>query len=156
MKYRKATIEDAEGVANVLMQSYNIDSIEEGKNVFFDERTKSHHYIVADDNGKIAGVVTWVVHGLPKHQLAELDRIAVLPKYKGKGIAQELFNRLIEDAKEYYRSKGKKLRKLYILTHSSNERAQIFYKKMGCVHETTLKDHYYKGEDEFVFSIFFE
>jgi len=30
-----------------------------------------------------------------------------------------------------YKKEGKKLRKLYILTHSSNERAQAFYRKSG-------------------------
>jgi len=156
MKFRKATPEDAEGIAKVLVEGYNIDGIEEGKNVFESETKKFHHFIVADDDGKIAGIVTWIMHGLPKHQLAELDRIAVLPEYKGKGIAKELFDALVKDAKEFYKKKKSKLRKLYLLTHADNARAHKFYEKMGFKHETTLKEHYYKDKDEFVFSVFFE
>jgi ribosomal protein S18 acetylase RimI-like enzyme len=95
------------------------------------------------------------MHGLLKHELCELDRIAVLPECRGKGIAKELFNKLIEDAKAFYEKNNSKLRKLYLLTHADNIRAHKFYEKLGFKHETTLKEHYYKDKDEFVFSMFF-
>jgi len=155
MKFRKATAKDVNGIARVLVESYNIKDIKEGKEVFKSETRKSHNYIVADDKKKIAGIVTWLAHGLPKHQLAELDRIAVLPEYRDKGIAKELFKALIKDANTFYKKQNSKLRKLYLLTHANNKRAHKFYKKMGFKHETTLKQHYYKGKDEFVFSMFF-
>ena len=155
MKFRKANAKDAVGIATVLKEAYNVDSIEEGVGIFKEEAVKKYNYIVADDDGRIAGIVTWQIHGLPKHQLCELDRIAVLPEYRGKGIADGLFKALIKDSDAEYRKKGFKLRKLYILCHADNKRAHAFYKKMGMKHETTLKDHYYKGRDEFVFSRFF-
>lgn len=156
MRFRKATLKDAKGIADVLMQSYNINDIKEGISVFKNETKKLHNYIVVDDNGKIAGIVTWAVHGLPKHQLCELDRIAVLPEYRGKGIAKKLFSALVGDAKSYYRKHKQKLRKLYLLTHVDNERAHKFYEKLGLKHEATLKEHYYKNKDELVYSMFFE
>ena len=156
MKIRKATAKDAKGIANVLLRSYNINDIKEGILVFNNETKKHHHYIVAEENKKIAGIATWVMHGLAKHQLAELDRIAVLPQHRGKGIARPLFDALVKDAKQFYKKNGSKLRKLYLLTHADNERAQRFYEKLGFKHETTLKEHYYKGKDEYVYSIFFD
>ena len=156
MKIRNANLKDAKGIANVLLQSYNIKNLKEGLGVFKEETKKNHHYIVADDNGKIAGIVTWLMHGLPKHQLAELDRIAVLSEYKGKGVAGKLFNELVRDAKSVYKKNKYKLRKLYLLTHCDNLRAQKFYEKLGFKHETTLKEHYYKEKNEYVYSIFFE
>ena len=154
MKFRKATAKDVNGIARVLVESYNIKDIKEGKEVFKSETKKSHNYIVADDKKKIIGIVTWLMHGLPEHQLAELDRIAVLPDYRDKGIAKELFTALIKDANTFYKKHDSKLRKLYLLTHSNNKSAHKFYKKMGFKHETTLKQHYYKNKDEFVFSMF--
>jgi len=154
MIIRNAKPEDAEGIANVLVQSYNIDDIEEGKAAFEKETKKEYNYVVAEEDGKIIGLTTWQMHGLPKHQLAELDRIAVLPEYRGKGVARQLFNKLLEEANKAYRDAGSKLRKLYLLTHASNARAQAFYKKLGFSHDATLKDHYYEGEDEFVFAMF--
>ncbi len=155
MKIRKAAIKDAKGIANVLVQSYNIKGLREGLNTFNNEVKKQHNYIVAEDNGKVIGIVTWLVHGLPKHQLCELDRIAVLPEYRGKGIARQLFNALIRDAKAFYKKNKSRLRKLYLLTHADNIRAHKFYEKLGFGHETTLKEHYYKDKDEYVYSMFF-
>ena len=155
MKVRKATLKDAKEIATVLVKSYNIKDLEEGINVFKTETKKIHNYIVAEDSSKIVGIVTWIVHGLPKHQLCELDRIAVLPQYRGAGIAKKLFDALIKDAKTYYKKNKSKLRKLYLLTHADNIRAHKFYEKLGFKHETTLKEHYYKNKDEFVYSIFF-
>ena len=103
MKFRKATSKDTKGIANVLVKSYNIKDLKEGINVFKNETKKFHNYIVATDREEITGLVTWVVHGLPKHQLCELDRIAVLPKYQGKGIGKKLFDALVNDAKKYYK-----------------------------------------------------
>lgn len=155
MKIRKAKPSDAKGIANVLVQSYNIKDIKEGAEVFRNEIKKSHHYIVAEEKGKIIGIITWLMHGLPKHQLAELDRIAVLPEYRGKGVSGKLFDELVKDARQFYKKNKSKLRKLYLLTHADNERAQKFYEKLGFRHETTLKEHYYKEGDEYVYSIFF-
>jgi|TARA_B100002003_G_C14004829_1_gene484955 ribosomal protein S18 acetylase RimI-like enzyme len=155
MKFRKATSKDAVGIATVLKECYNIDSIKEGTITFKDEVVKKYNYIVADDDGRIAGIVTWQMHGLPKHQLCELDRIAVLSNYRGKGLGRALFQALVKDAKEKYKKHNSRLRKLYILTHADNKKAQSFYKKMGCKHETTLKNHFYKGKDEWVFSRIF-
>lgn len=156
MNLRKATINDAKGIAKVLISFYNMDSLEEGKETFISERAKSHHYIVAEENGKIIGIVTWLMHGLPKHGLAELDRIVVLEEARGKGVAKQLFDALVKDVNKFLKKYNSKLRKLYLLTHADNEKSQKFYEKMGFKHETTLKQHYYKDKDEFVFSIFFD
>ena len=156
MKIRKAKSKDAKGIANVLLQSYNIKGLKEGISVFKNETKKNHNYLVAEDKGKIIGIVTWLMHGLPKHQLCELDRIAVLPEYRGKGVARQLFNALIKDAKAFYKKNKSKLRKLYLLTHADNIRAHKFYEKLGFKHETTLKQHYYKNKNEYVYSMFFD
>jgi len=155
MKIRRSKPTDAKGIANVLVNSYNVRSLNEGINVFKSESAKQQVYIVAEDKGKIIGIATWIMHGLPKHQLAELDRIAVLPEYRGHGIAKPLFEALLKDCKEFYRKNKSKLRKLYILTHYDNARAHRFYEKLGFTHETTLKAHYYENKDEYVYSRFF-
>lgn len=155
MIVRKAVAEDAEGIAEVLAESYNISDEKEGIGVFEDETGKGHHYLVAEEGGKIVGIVTWLPHGLPKHMLAELDRIAVLPGFRGKGVAEKLKDALIGDCRKWFRERGSRLRKLYLLTHEDNARARKFYGKMGFAHEATLKDHYYAGKGECVYSMFF-
>ena len=156
MEIRKASKKDAQGIGIVLKESYNIDNVNEGKQVFENEISRGMNYIVAEDKGNIVGITTWYMHGLPKHGLLELDRIAVLPEYRGKGIAKGLFHGLITEASEEYKINKSKLRKLYLLTHASNKRAHKFYEKMGLTHETTLKKHYYNKEDECVYSMFLD
>jgi ribosomal protein S18 acetylase RimI-like enzyme len=155
MEIRKATPVDADGIAIVLKESYNIDSVDEGKEVFSSERGKGVKYLVATTEDGVVGLTTWYTHGLPKHGLCELDRIAVLPDHRGKGIAKELFDGLVADAKEFYESKKSKLRKLILLTHASNSRAHAFYEKMGMKKEAVLPTHYYDNEDEWVYSRYF-
>ena len=165
---RKAAKKDAEQISKVLISFYNMDE-EEAKNAFLNETKKGHHYIVAEDtqkssisgansvgDGKIIGLVTWAMHGLPKHQLAELDRIVILKEARGKGLGKQLVNELIKDANKIYGKSGFKLRKLYLLTHFDNKEAHSFYEKVGFSHETTLKRHYYDEKDEHVYSMFFD
>lgn len=155
VKYRKADAKDKDGVAVVLQKNYNLKSAKEANDVFAEELSR-YNYIVAEDNGKIIGIACWRVHGLPKHQVAECGRVAVLPEYAGKGIATELFEEIVQDADKFYKTHGTKLRKIYVYVHSSNKKAQEFYLGLGLINEAVLKDHYYEGEDELVYSMFLD
>ena len=115
---------------------------------------KDFHYIVAVDDGDIIGLVTWIMHGLPKHGLIELDRICILGTARGKGVGKKLIEELLNDAGEWYKRMDAQIRKLYLLTHEGNTNAHAFYEKIGFDHETTLKDHYYKNQDERVYTMF--
>lgn len=151
---RNAVSKDALQVGKILSECYNIESLALGKAVFLSESKRGFQYIVAQDK-VLLGIASWVMHGLPKHGLCELDRIAVTQSARGKGVANELMQGVIQSAQKLYESKKSTLRKLYLLTHADNKRAQAFYAKMGFVHETTLKSHYYKDKDEWVMSMFF-
>ena len=154
MEYRRAIEADARGIAATLIQSYNIASLGEGEAVFREEQGRGICYLVAVEGGQIVGLTSWMVHGLPKHGLAELDRIAVSPAMRGQGVAAELFRALLADADAHYRAHQGRLRKLFLMTHADNLRAQAFYQKMGFKAEATLRDHYYLGKDELVMSLF--
>lgn len=155
MNLRKASFKDAKGIGLILSKSYNISSAKEGASVFRGELKKRHFFFVSVYGKQITGIVSFIVHGLPKHGLCELDRIAVLPEYRGHGVAHDIFPFGVQKMQSFYKSKKCRLRKLYLLTHKSNLRAQKFYKKLGFKKETILKDHYYKGEPELVMSRFY-
>lgn len=154
MEIRKATVSDTEEIASLLVSFYNMD-FKEAKSAFVNERSKGHHYLVAVLDGKIVGIVTWLMHGLSKHGLCELDRILVSKDARGEGLGKKLLDALIKDASEFYSKFGGSLRKLYLLTHADNKKAQGFYEKIGFKHEVTLKEHYYSCKDEFMYSMFF-
>ena len=155
INYRKATLKDADQISSVLIDFYNMKDANEASEAFISEMEKDFHYIVAIQDNAIIGLVTWLSHGLPKHGLFELDRICLLSETRGKGVGRDLVNELIIDADKWYKSNGESIRKLYLLTHEDNSDAHAFYEKVGFVHETTLKDHYYKDQNERVYSKFF-
>ena len=156
INYRRATLKDANQISSVLTAFYNMKDANEASEAFISEMEKDFHYIVALQDDVIIGLVTWLPHGLPKHGLFELDRICLLSEARGKGVGKDLINELITDADKWYKSMGENIRKLYILTHEDNVDAHIFYEKVGFDHETTLKDHYYKNQNERVYSKFFD
>ena len=156
INYRKATIKDANQISSVLIDFYNMKDANEAAKAFISEMEKDFHYIVALQEDVIIGLVTWLSHGLPKHGLFELDRICLLSESRGKGVGKGLISELIKDADKWYKSMRANIRKLYLLTHEDNVDAHIFYEKVGFVHETTLKDHYYKDQNERVYSKFFK
>ena len=152
---KEATHNDKSQIAEVLLDFYNLSDLNEAINAFLSELEKDFHYIVAVENGKIIGLVTWFMHGLPKHGLFELDRICILSSSRGKGVGIMLVDRLVDDARKWYKKLDEDIRKLYLLTHEDNKNAHAFYEKIGFEHETTLKDHYYDNKDERVYSMFF-
>ena len=152
---KEATHDDKSQIVEVLLDFYNMSDLDEAINAFLSELEKDFHYIVAVENGKIIGLVTWFMHGLPKHGLFELDRICILSSSRGKGIGIKLVDSLVDDARKWYNKLGEDIRKLYLLTHEDNINAHAFYEKIGFEHETTLKDHYYDNKDERVYSMFF-
>ena len=152
---RKATYDDNDQIAKVLLDFYNMNDVDEAIQSFNNELDKDFHYIVVEEDGKIIGLVTWLMHGLPKHGLFELDRICILSEARGKGVGKKLVDKLIDNASKWYDKEGEKIRKLYLLTHEDNKNAHSFYEKVGFSHETTLKDHYYKDQDERVYVMFF-
>jgi len=152
---REASYDDKEQIAKVLLDFYNMNDHDEAIKSFTAELEKDFHYLVAEQDGKIIGLVTWLMHGLPKHGLFELDRICILSDARAKGVGRKLVDRLILDARKWYDKEGESIRKLYLLTHEDNKNAHVFYEKVGFVHDATLKDHYYKNQDERVYVMFF-
>jgi len=61
-----------------------------------------------------------------------------------------------EEADKFFKKQNLKLRKMFAMVRSTNKKLKSFYKKMGFIQEATLKDHYYKGDDEYILSLFFE
>ena len=108
-----------------------MEDLKEATNSFLSELKKEHKYILAIENKKIIGLVTWILHGLPKHGLFELDRICILSGSRGKGVGNRLVEAMIDDADSYYKNLGEKIRKLYLLTHEENKLAHKFYEKVG-------------------------
>jgi len=155
MLYRRAETKDAKQVAELLVKCFNIKSIDEGKEAFLRERKKDI-FVVAEKNGKLIGLISWDMHGLPKHQLGRIERMCAIAGPERDKVAEGLITAAIQDADKFFKKMNLKLRKLYTMVHSTNIKMRNFYKRMGFEEEAKLRDHYYKGKDEYILSMFFE
>ena len=155
MELRRAALDDAKGIGRIMKESYRIDTIAEAESVFIDEMEKFHHYVVATMGYDIMAFASWSVRDLPKHELVEMNRIAVHKEHRHKGIGGNLFYYMVQEAKRYYSEQGLKLRKVFCAVHASDEKATAFCESLGFKLEATLKDHYHQGEDESIYSMFF-
>jgi ribosomal protein S18 acetylase RimI-like enzyme len=151
---RRAKDDDLELVAETLFKGGLAKTLKEGKDMFLRESKRGDVYLIALEGKKPLGIVSWIFQGAYRHELSELYHICVLPEARGKGVGKKLFFALLDDINSVYEKKNKKLRKLYLLTHADNITAQKFYEKIGMVHEASLKDHFYKGKDEFVYAYY--
>ena len=148
--------EDVQLISDLIHQNYNTNSLEEACEFFERDLAGGMNYVVAENNGKIAGFASWKPHDRPYHELAELHAIAVDDNFKGKGLSSKIFEKLVEQAKGFYESRGHALRKLYVLTHENNERAIKFYERIGFKKEISIPSHYYHDVNELLLSIYFK
>lgn len=86
--------------------------------------------LVAVDNGKIIGSMAYKK---TNKEVAELKRVYLYKEYRGKGIAKQLYNRIIEVIKK------KKYKKLIVETWENFQSGISFYLKNGF--ELSYKDN---------------
>ena len=153
---RKGKLSDAQAICALIKQNYNVKNLDDAKRFFKRDIKMGTHYVVAEYGQKIVGFVTWREHDRPYHELAELHAIAVDDSFKGKGLSKLIFEKLVCDMNEFYAQYGHSLRKLYVLTHANNSRAIRFYEKIGFKKEVAIPNHYYKGVDELILSMYFD
>ena len=72
---REATYDDKDQIAKVLLDFYNMNNVDEAIQSFNNELDKDFHYIAAEEDGKIIGLVTWLMRGLPKQGFVEIESI---------------------------------------------------------------------------------
>ena len=108
-------------------------------------------FIVAEEEGRIAGYMMCRVEvGLSNFGLGGLIRkghvvsIAVLPRYRRRGIAQALLNTAM-DGMRFYKAK-----QCYLEVRVTNDAGVALYKKLGFEVSRSVHGYYSDGEDAYV------
>jgi ribosomal protein S18 acetylase RimI-like enzyme len=100
----------------------------------------------------MCGFVSWRPWGEPRHQLAELYHLGVKPDSPARGLGRRLVAAMEAAAHEHFRSAGfPGARKIFMLTHATNVRAQNVYRRCGYRCVATLPSFFRQGVDEYVF-----
>jgi ribosomal-protein-alanine N-acetyltransferase len=110
-------------------------------------------FVVAELEGKVVGYIMCRVEvGLSNFGLGGLIRkghvvsIAVLPRARRKGVAQELMKTAMEGMRVY------KAKQCYLEVRVTNEAGVALYKKLGFDISRKVHGYYSDGEDAYVMS----
>jgi [ribosomal protein S18]-alanine N-acetyltransferase len=110
-------------------------------------------FVVAVEDGKIAGYIMCRIEvGLSNFGLGGLIRkghvvsIAVLPRYRRKGIANALLKMCMEGMRLY------KAKQCYLEVRVTNDAGVRLYRKLGFEVNRTVHGYYSDGEDAYVMS----
>ncbi len=152
---RKTREEDIEQAAVLLGNKYHFSSVKQAREAFFSER-RYQHVRVAECQDAIVGLISWRPQGTIQHGVAELTRIVIQKDANNfREIKEALFDVMIAEADYYYKMHQARLRKVFSMIHADDRQIKEFFMDKGMKQEAVLKDHYHKGTDELVFSLFF-
>ena len=141
---RPAEPADHEAIARVSVAAYQADGqLKEGNpyaETLADVRSREQGgelYVAVDDDGRVLGSVTFVLHGSPYAELsgpgeAEFRMLAVDPAAQGRGAGEALARACVERAREL----GCKA--VVICTRDFAVRAQRLYARLGFVRAPEL------------------
>ncbi len=151
----KASRQDSEAVSKLLKERYNFISLKEANRTFKTE-CRNQHFRVAKDDGCVVGLISWRPQGTINHGVAELTRITVsLDAADPVLIKEMLFDVMIAEADFFYKQHSSKLRKVFSMIHADNRQVKEFFIDKGMQQEAILRNHFYRGTDELIFSMFF-
>ncbi|TFG27594.1 GNAT family N-acetyltransferase [Candidatus Thorarchaeota archaeon] len=98
--------------------------------------------ILALQDNKLVGSLCWDTRGGYDDGVIELVTIGVNNAYKKQGIATKMVKSLIDEASEYYASRGYNLRVIILFMEKQNDVAGKFYTNLGFSEEAIIKKLY--------------
>ena len=102
---------------------------------------------VAEENESIVGYITWVQKsGFRPEAIIELEQIAVLSKYHGKGIGKRLIQSSLLLVKEELIKQNSKLKHIIVTTRADNYAQKLYQQTIGAEVEATITNLYSADE----------
>lgn len=133
---RSATSGDVEAIVGIEQACFGAGAWSE--TLVRDEVTGERHHVLVDDDLRAYGAISLA------GDVADLDRIAVLPKARGQGLARELLTRLVDQARDL--GAGRML----LEVAADNAAALGLYESFGFDTISTRKAYYPDGVDALV------
>lgn len=162
VKFRPMRTSDLTGVVRTFCETFDRRDHVRVRAMIVRERRQGHRYLVAESERQIVGFVSWTPRGEARHRLAELYHIGVRPKHPGT--AQHLEEMMVEAIHQHFRRLGfPGARLIYLMTHTDNRLAQLFYARVGyramvnccpaCgrANNVNLIDYFRRGVNEVVY-----
>ncbi|MDR2954845.1 MAG: ribosomal protein S18-alanine N-acetyltransferase [Prevotella sp.] len=144
---RRACKEDIGDIINIEDKSFNSDGFSRSQFIYLVTRSKGVFYVAVTDS-KVTGYICLLLHS--KRKNIRIYSIAILPEYRGRGIA----GMLISKAKEFARNEKKSGVSLEVRT--DNMLAIQLYEKNGFRTLFTKKQYYHDLTDAFFMHFLFD
>ncbi len=135
---RRATEADVATIARIEVECFGTEAWSEQ---LVREQLVADHHVVLVGHAIAYGVVSWL------GDVADLDRIAVLPFARRRGIAGDLLEQLIEAAR------GLGAERMLLEVAADNDAATGLYRSYGFTTITTRTGYYPAGTDALVMQL---
>lgn len=111
-------------------------------------------YFTAKNNKKILGYILWMEKGgFRKEAVLELEQIAVLPEFRGRGVGTALIEKSLLEIRKAIEKRGSVLKLVEVATGTDNKAQNLYKKTLGAESEAVVKD-LYRGDTLIMFARF--
>lgn len=104
-------------------------------------------FVARDEQDRVVGYVQWIQKsGFRKQAVIELEQIAVLTNYQGKGTGTKLIKESLNQIQIYLEDSNSKLKAILVSTRSDNKAKALYEKVLGAKEIVVIKNLYSNDE----------
>jgi ribosomal protein S18 acetylase RimI-like enzyme len=104
-------------------------------------------FVARDEKDRVAGYIQWLQKsGFRQETVIELEQIAVLSAYQGKGIGTQLIKESLKQIQIYLADSDSKIKAILISTRHDNKAKGLYERVLGAKEITVIKDLYSNDE----------
>jgi ribosomal protein S18 acetylase RimI-like enzyme len=105
------------------------------------------YYVAENLENEIVGYIQWSQKsGFRQEVVLELEQLAVLPEYHGKGIGTKLIEKSLPQINSQLATRGAQIKHIIVTTRSDNYAQKLYQKTIGAEVEATIRNLYSADE----------